>query len=105
MDLLQVLQRFSQYGFGGVSVQTHISHIAGQILIVCLGADHGRVVATKTQGRHIDLGTEAIRHGKNIPSNPGIGSHAAGHGDLPVPGLLQRQAHSGHQSIGHRRRE
>jgi len=55
------LQCFTQNGFGCVSIQTHIRNISCTIFIICLGTDHGTVVSTQAQGRHINFRSQFFR--------------------------------------------
>ena len=48
------LQCFTQNGFGGIGIEAHIRHITRLPFVISLGADHGRIVATKAQGRHVN---------------------------------------------------
>ena len=37
----------SQNGFGGIGIQTHVGGISGEVFVVCLGTDHGAIIAAK----------------------------------------------------------
>lgn len=55
--------------FCGISIQTHIRHIAGQVFIVGLCTDHGAIIAAQGQRGHKNLCTQFFRCRGNIAAD------------------------------------
>ena len=64
------LQGFTQDRFGCVGIEAHVSHIARQVLIVGLSADHSTVVTAEFQRRHIDRCAQLFRRIRELAATP-----------------------------------